>query len=282
MSSREVGARQTLKGMESVLRAEYKKIIDLSDSWYILIAPTSANFSLLSQIISREIRMIVSAIFLNDGSSGEGLEEFRGRLVAINGEERVTEVILGRVDQIGMISHFSELPDLMRAYEGDRGMRALIVCAGPHRIDLFHLALYLDARAIELTDDGYRELITYPTWKLNEVSLSILYVAMILEEVGERVTPHNLARYVRLREKGGDLRSKAVSLDYHVRKYLVADGLLQKERDPESRRGISYRLTPKGMSVARLAEAHFRSLGLRMEDYIELEALRQFIKVEVE
>ncbi len=278
MPAREVGARPSLKRIENALKSKYEKIIDLSDSWYILVAPTSANFSLLSRIISSDLRMIVSAILMNDGSSGEGLEEFREKLIALNGGEKVIEEIMGRVDQIRMISHFSELSDLLRSEEK---LRALVVCSGPYKIDLFHLALYLDARAIELTDEGYRELVTYPTWKLNEVSLSVLYVAMILEEVGEKVTPHNLAKYVRLREKGGNARSKVVSLDYHVRRYLEVDGLLQKERDPDSKRGIAYRLTPKGLSVAKLVEAHFRSLGMRIEDQVEIEALRQFVEVEV-
>ncbi|MEM3619480.1 MAG: hypothetical protein QW634_03980 [Candidatus Korarchaeum sp.] len=282
MSVREVGAGQTLRRIGSVLKPKYEKLIDLSDSWYILIAPTSANFSLLSDIISNDLRMIVSAILVNDGSAGEGIEEFKGKLIALNGREKVIEEILGKVDQVRMISHFSELSELMRGYEGGLGLRALVICSGPYKIDLFHLSLYLNARAIELGEEGYRELVAYPTWKLSEVSLSILYVAMLLEEVGERVTPHNLAKYVKLREKGGDTRSKVVSLDYHVRKYLEVDGLLQKERDPESRRGIAYKLTPKGLSVAKLVEAHFKSLGMRMEDHVDVEALRQFIKVEVE
>ncbi|MCS7102531.1 MAG: hypothetical protein NZ992_01455 [Candidatus Korarchaeum sp.] len=282
MSAREVGAEPTLKRMEIALKSKYEKLIDLSDSWYILIAPTSANFSFLSRIISSDLRMIVSAVLIDDGFAGEGFEEFKEKLISLNGREKVIEEIIGKVDQVRMIAHFSELSELMKNYEGELGLKALVVCSGPYKIDLFHLSLYLDARAIELTDDSYRELVAYPTWKLNEVSLSILYVAMLLEEVGERVTPHNLAKYVKLREKGGDARSKVVSLDYHVRKYLEAEGLLQKERDPESKRGIAYKLTQKGLNVAKLTEAHFRSLRKRIEDYVELEALRQFVKIEVE
>lgn len=270
-----------MRRMERVLKSRYEKEIDLSDSWYILIAPTSANFSLLSRIVSNDLRMIVSALLVYDGSIGEGFEEFKGRLIALNGREKVVEEILGKVDQVRVITHFSELSELMRDYEGELGLRALVVCSGPYKIDFFHLSLYLDARAIELTDDSYRELVSYPTWKLNEVALSILYVAMILEEVGERVTPHNLAKYVKLREKGGGARSKVVSLDYHVRKYLEVEGLLQKERDPESKRGVAYRLTPKGLSVSKLVEAHFRSLGMKLEDHVELDTLKQFVKVEV-
>ena len=281
MSARGVGV--TLKGIERAL-TQYEKVLDLSDSWYILIAPTSLNFHLLSKILSSEVRMIISSIFINDGSEGDGFREFRDRLTFINGKDHVIEEIFEKIDQIEIISRFSELSSFIREYKsGELGLRALIVCSGPYKLDLFHLSLYLDARAIELTEEGFRELISYPTWKLNEVSLSILYVAMKLEAMGERVTPHSLARYVKLKEKGErrDIRSKVVSLDYHIKKYLEREGLLQKERDPESKRGVSYKLTKKGVDVARLVEAHFKSQGLRIEDYVDLSSLNQSVEVDV-
>lgn len=284
MVSVEVGIAQALKGIEKALISRYEKAIDLSDSLYILIAPTSTDFNLLSQILSREIRMIESVILINDGAEGDGLGDFKGKIAAINGQEAISEVALTeRLDQISLIAFLSGILDVIRESGERRGF--LIVCSGPYKIDLFHLALYLDARAIELTEEGFRELVSYPTWKLSEVSLSILYVAMKLEQIGEKVTPQALARYVKLREKGegkGDLRSKLVSLDYHVKKYLETQGLLRKERDPDSKRGITYRLTKKGLSVAKLVETHFRSLGLKMSEFVELENLDQFAEVKVE
>ncbi len=281
MSTKGVGV--TLRGIERAL-TQYEKVLDLSDSWYILIAPTSLNFHSLSKILSSEVRMIIYSIFVNDGSEGDGFREFRDKLAFIYGKDHVVEEIFEKIDQIEIISRFSELSNLIREYKsGELGLRALVVCSGPYKLDLFHLSLYLDARVIEITEDGFRELMSYPTWKLNEVSLSILYVAMKLEAMGERVTPHSLARYVKLKEKGErrDIRSKVVSLDYHIRKYLEREGLLQKERDPESKRGVAYKLTKKGMNVAKLVEAHFRSQGLKMEDYIDLSSLNQSVEVKI-
>ena len=284
MSTAGVGMAQALKSIERALTSKQEKIIDLSDSWYVLIAPTSANFNLLSQILSREIRMIVFAIFICDGAEGEGYGEFKGRMVAINGPDAVSEIPLNeRFDQISLIAMISEIFQALRKVE--ERQKALVICSGPYKIDLFHLSLYLDARSIELMEHGFRELVSFPTWKLNEVSLSILYVAMRLEQIGEKVTPHSLAKYVKLRERGdkrGDFRSKVVSLDYHVRKYLEAQGLMQKERDPESKRGITYKLTRKGLSVAKLVESHFRNMGIDVREFVDLEPLDQFTEVKVE
>ncbi len=273
------GGRRSRAGpIEKLLAQSHEKALDLSDSDYFLIAPTSADFSLLERLISTDLGRIRAAVFVNDGLNGEGFSTFREKLAIVT-YGRITEISLSRLDQLEVISQLSEAVVLKES-----GMEGLIVCCGFLTIPLFHLALYLGARAIELTDSGYRELITYPTWKLNDISLAILYVVRRLEELDEKATPHAIVRFVKIKSKikrKGNERSKLVSLDYYLKKYLIKDGLVVKDRDSGSKRGVVYRLTAKGRMVAQLVEAHFLTTGVNLGDVVDLESLNGSTEVPI-
>ncbi len=272
------GGRSQLGAIEKLLFQKREKVIDLSDSDYFLVAPTSTDFSLLDNLISSDIGRIRAAVFVDDGLEDRGFKAFRKKLSIVT-SNMVTEVKLSTISQINLIRELSELAKLKK-----NGLNGLIICNGFLAIPLFHLALYLDARAIELVESGYRELISYPTWKLNDISLAILYVVRKLEEAGERASPQAIVRCIKMKSKikrRGDERSKLVSLDYYLKKYLMKDGLVTKERDPNSRRGVIYELTPKGRNVAQIVEAHFTASGVNLSDLIDLESLNSMIEVPV-
>ncbi len=271
-----------LARLERLLSRREEKAIDLSDSLYLLIAPTSADFRTLESLISEDLRMIRYALLINDGLVGDGYEDFRGKLELINSPESVIEENLPSLDQLTVISSMVGLARKVREINasGSGKLGILVICSGFLKIPLFHLALYLNARAVELDETGYRELLAYPTWRLNEVSLAILYAVAKLEEARVLATPQTLIRFVKIRskvrrrgERMDDERSKVVSLDYHIRRYFDDGELLVKERGPDSKRGVYYRLTPKGRKVARLVEAHMLSMGQDLSSYVDLEAL---------
>ncbi len=267
-----------LGAIEKLLAQRRVKMLDLSDSDYFLVAPTSIDFSLLDNLISSDIGRIRAAIFVDDGLEDKGFKTFRKKISIVT-SNMVTEVKLDNLSQVSLIYELSELAKLK-----ENGLKGLIVCNGFLSIPLFHLAMYLDARAIELIESGYRELIAYPTWKLNETSLAILYVVWKLEEAGEKATPQAIVKCIKMRSKikrRGDERSKLVSLDYYLKKYLMKDGLVVKQRDPNSKRGVIYELTRKGRRVAQIVEAHFIASSTRLEELIDLESLNNIIEVPV-
>ncbi|GEM_PF-1319393 len=277
------GRGSGLERLEKVLSRSAEKAIDLSDSFYLLVAPTSTDFRMFERLVADDLRMIRFAFLIRDGLIGDGYEEFRNKLELINSPESVVEEELPSLDQLSVISSMVGLAKKVREINssGQRRLRILVVCSGFLKIPLFHLALYLNARAIELDDSGYRELIAYPTWKLNEVSLAILYAVSRLEQAGVLASPQTLIKYVKIRskmrkrgEKGvEDERSKIVSLDYYIKRYFEDGELLVKEKGPDTKRGVYYRLTPLGRKVAQLVEAHMLSTGEELSKYVDLEAL---------
>ncbi|MDK2373226.1 MAG: hypothetical protein QI197_07615 [Candidatus Korarchaeota archaeon] len=281
----EVGGRSSgLERLEKVLSRSAEKAIDLSDSFYLLVAPTSTDFRMFERLVADDLRMIRFAFLIRDGLIGEGYEEFRNKLELINSTESVVEEELPSLDQLTVISSMVGLAKRIRKINssgGQRKLRILVVCSGFLKIPLFHLALYLNARAIELDEAGYRELIAYPTWKLNEVSLAILYAVSRLEQAGVLASPQTLIKYVKIRNKMRkrgdkgveDERSKIVSLDYYIKRYFEDSELLVKEKVPDTKRGVYYRLTPLGRKVAQLVEAHMLSMDEELSKYVDLEAL---------
>ncbi len=271
-------SRSQLGAIGRLLAQRREKMLNLSDSNYFLVAPTSADFSLLDNLISSDIGRISAAVFVDDGLEDEGLKAFR-RKISIVTSNMITEVKLDDLSQMSLIYELSELAKLK-----ENDLKGLIVCNGFLSIPLFHLAMYLDARAIELGESGYRELIAYPTWKLNGISLAILYVVWKLEEVVGRATPQAIVKCIRMKSKikrRGDERSKLVSLDYYLKKYLMKDELIVKRKDPNSKRGVVYELTPKGRKVAQIVGAHFTASGMDLKDIIDLESLNSMVEVPV-
>ncbi len=271
-------SKSRLGAIEKLLAQRREKLLDLSDSDYFLITPTSIDFSLLDNLISSDIGRIRAAIFVDDGLEDERFKFFKKKISIVT-SNMVTEVKLDDLSQMNLIYELSELAKLK-----ENGLKGLVVCNGFLSIPLFHLAMYLDARAIELVESGYKELITYPTWKLNEISLAILYVVWKLEEAGEKASPQAIVKCIRIKSKmkrKGDERSKLVSLDYYLKKYLMRDGLIAKRKDPNSKRGVIYVLTPKGRKVAQIVEAHFAVSNVDIEDLIDLESLNDMIEVPV-
>lgn len=276
------GARGAgLRNLERLLNERTGKIIDLSDSFYLMISPTSADFEAFLRLIGDDLRMIRYAILIEDGIIGSGLEEFEKKLELIAPGSVVREE-LPSLDQLTVISSLTELARKVKELNryGERRLRILVLCSGYLKIPLFHLSLYLNARAVELDDSSYRELIAYPVWRLNEMSLAVLYVVSRMEEAGIPAFPQNIIKYVKIRSKdrmrrsgGDDERSKIVSLDYHVRRYFDDGELLVKEKGFDMKRGVYYKLTPLGRKVAKLVEAHLLSVGSELSEYVDLEVL---------
>ncbi len=283
------GRGSGLEKLEKILTRSAEKAIDLSDSFYLLVAPTSTDFRMFERLVGDDLRMIRFAFLIRDGLLGEGYEDFRSKLELINSSESVVEEELPSLDQLTVISSMVGLAKKVREFNSSGGqgrrLRILVVCAGFLKIPLFHLALYLNARAIELDEAGFRELVAYPTWKLNEVSLAILYTVSKLERAGVLASPQTLIKYVKIRSKmkkrGGkgleDERSKIVSLDYYIKRYFDDGELLVKEKGPDTKRGVYYRLTPLGRKVAQLVEAHMLSTGEDLSKYVDLEALERMV-----
>ncbi len=278
------GGGSGLEKLERVLSRSAEKAIDLSDSFYLLVAPTSTDFKMFERLVADDLRMIKFAFLIRDGLLGEGYDGFRAKMELINSPESVIEEELPSLDQLSVISSMVGLAKKVREINSSgRKLRILVVCSGFLKIPLFHLALYLNARAIELDEAGYRELVAYPTWKLNEVSLAILYTVSRLEQAGVLASPQTLIKYVKIRskmrkkgEKGvEDERSKIVSLDYYIKRYFEDGELLVKEKGPDTKRGVYYRLTPLGRKVAQLVEAHMLSTGEELSKYVDLEALER-------
>jgi len=242
---------ELLSDLLSDLRVKEIGKIDLSDSNYFLVVPSSADFSLLDKVLS--------------DLYGDGFEEFTYKLSIVT-SGRVKEISLGRPDQLTIIRVLSKAKSLM----GD--MRPLVVCHGIYAIPLFHAAMYIDGRAIILTETGYQELLTFPTWKLKETALAILYILRELEKRGIKSTPYLLVDLIHVRAKGkkssDSRRSKMVSLDYYIKNHLAKEGLVVKERDPDSKRGVVYKLTGKGSAVADLVEAHLLTVGSEISEYL--------------
>ena len=256
---------ELLSDLLSDLRVKEIGKIDLSDSNYFLVVPSSADFSLLDKVLSDDIGRIRAVIILNDGLYGDGFEEFTYKLSIVT-SGRVKEISLGRPDQLTIIRVLSKAKSLM----GD--MRPLVVCHGIYAIPLFHAAMYISGRAIILTETGYQELLTFPTWKLKETALAILYILRELEKRGIKSTPYLLVDLIHVRAKGkkssDSRRSKMVSLDYYIKNHLAKEGLVVKERDPDSKRGVVYKLTGKGSAVADLVEAHLLTVGSEISEYL--------------